>query len=75
MGPEISVSVSTPEEAWKMARYLIGRGVDCLKTYYPLSPLIIQAIVEEGRAHNIPVASHLEVTDARQAAEMGVTSI
>jgi hypothetical protein len=57
--------VSTPEEAHRVARDLLRRGVDGLKVYQNLTPDLLQAIVEE--AHNAGTEAVGHSHDAKDA--------
>jgi imidazolonepropionase-like amidohydrolase len=50
-------------------------NIPVIKTYIRITPRILKAIVEEATSLNLPVTSHLGLTDAVTAARLGVTGI
>jgi len=74
-GTEISVSVTTEEEARDVARQLLARGVDCLKVYEQLTPRLVQAIAQEAQRAAVPVTAHLRDTTAVAALKVGVKGL
>lgn len=49
-------------------------GVDFVKTYTRITPALLRAVVDEAEAFHLPVTSHLGLTDAVRAAELGVSA-
>jgi imidazolonepropionase-like amidohydrolase len=50
-------------------------NIPVIKTYVRITPNILKAIVEEATSLNLPVSSHLGLTDAVTAARLGVRGI
>ena len=70
---EYRTHVSTPEEAHRVARDLLRRGVDGLKVYQNLTPELLQAIVEEAHKAGTEAVGHSH--DAREAVRVGLKYI
>jgi imidazolonepropionase-like amidohydrolase len=70
-----SLAVGSVEEARAAANYLLDRGVDWLKLYSRLPLDAAEAIVNTAHARGIPVAAHLGLVTAHQAANLGVRTI
>ena len=70
-----SRAVTTAEEARVVARELLAHQVDCLKAAVQLTPLQVQAIVEEAAAHGVPVTAQLLATTSAEAVALGVTGL
>lgn len=56
--PDISIGISSPEEAVRVVDELAAAGVDFLKAYEMLSPEAFRAIVDRAKTHNLRVANH-----------------
>ena len=54
---------------------LAARGAALVKVYTRITPPLLEQIVASARAHQLPVAAHLGLTDALTAARLGVVSI
>jgi imidazolonepropionase-like amidohydrolase len=70
-----AVQVATVGEARAAVRQQIERGARVVKAYTRLEPALLSVVVAEAQARNIPVAAHLGMTTALQAADLGVSSI
>lgn len=70
-----SLSLGSADEARAAAERLLDRGVDVLKLYQRLPLEAGRAVVEVATARGVPVAGHLSVVSAQQAAELGVRTI
>jgi len=68
-------SVGTPEEARRMIRELISKGVDGIKVYQNMTLDIFKAIVEEAHRAGLPVGGHIKKMTAREAVEAGLDLI
>src|SRR5262249_2469650 len=68
---------TTPEEARANVRSLKAQNVDFIKIWMTdpkFPPDVIAAIVDEGKAQNIPVIAHVtDVASLHQLADLGVT--
>lgn len=58
------------EDARLEVRRLIQRGVDAIKVYHKLTPVVLKAITEETHRANLPVVGHR--LDARELVELGM---
>lgn len=67
-----AVPVPTPDSARRVVDALVLAGVDQLKTLPRMGAALIAAIVDEAAAFGLGVAAHLGVTDAAEAARLGV---
>ncbi len=70
-----AVQVATVGEARAAVRREIAGGAKVIKAYTLIEPALLSVIVAEARARGVPVAAHLGMTSALQAADCGVTSI
>lgn len=70
-----ALSITTPTEARAAVRRNIDAGARVVKGYSRLQPALMCALVAEARARGVPVAAHLGMTNALEAADCGVTSI
>ncbi len=70
-----AVEVATVGEARAAVRRQIEAGARVIKVYTRIEPAMLSVIVAEAQAREIPVAAHLGMTTALQAADQGVTSI
>ena len=73
--PWIRRVVATADEARAVARELLARQVDCLKTHEKLTLSQVQAIVEEVTPHGVPVTAQLIATTAAATVALGVKSL
>lgn len=70
-----ALPVTTPTEARAAVRRNVDAGARVIKGYTRLQPAMMCAVVAEARARGVPVAAHLGMTNALEAADCGVTSI
>ncbi len=70
-----AIGVNNESEARKGVDRLVSAGAEFVKTYTRIDPPLLRAIVDEARAFNLGVSSHLGLTDAVTAAKAGVVSI
>lgn len=70
-----ALEVSSPIEGRRAVDQLSLAGVDLVKTFTLVPPDVLDAVVNEARSFQLPVAAHLGLTDARDAARLGVASI
>ncbi len=70
-----AIQVATVGEARAEVRRNIESGARVIKVYTRIEPALLSVIVAEAQARAIPVAAHLGMTTALQAADQGVTSI
>jgi len=70
-----AIAVSSESEARKGVDRLVSAGADFIKVYTRIDPPLLRAIVDEARAFNLGVTSHLGMTDAVTAAKAGIASI
>lgn len=71
VSPEVSLAISTPDEARAAVEMLVEAGVDALKVYTLLPADAYAAVLEAGRRHGLPVVGHVPaaVTPGEAAAE------
>ncbi|MFH1944536.1 MAG: amidohydrolase family protein [Acidobacteriota bacterium] len=67
--------VNTPEEARRAVEVLARRGVDWIKVYFTLPPLLTRTVIQAAKSHGLPVAGHIRRVDARQAVRWGMKTI
>jgi imidazolonepropionase-like amidohydrolase len=68
-------AVTTTTEARRAVDRLSVAGTNLVKVYTRITPPLLEAIVDEARTFQLPVAAHLGLTDAATAAKLGVRSI
>lgn len=74
--PEISVGLSSEEEAIAMVDSLAGAGVDLIKAYEMLPPEMFKTILAAAKKHNLPVTGHVPLSvDAIEASDYGLRSM
>lgn len=69
------VELRTPADAESAVARLAAGGVSQIKLYTHTTRELIQAVVQQGRAHNLPVTAHLGYVDAVTAARLGVNAL
>ena len=67
--------ILSPEEARRWVRSEIGRGATGIKVYFRLPLESIRAAAEEADRLRVPVTSHLEIIDVRDAVDAGVDGV
>ncbi len=70
-----AVQITNVGEARAAVRRQIAMGARVIKVYTRLEPALLSVIVSEARARGVPVAAHLGRTNAREAADAGITSL
>lgn len=70
-----AVSLGAPDSADAVVGRLAATGVQWIKGYTHLTPALMQALVAAARNDRLPVAAHLGLTNAVEAAMLGVSSI
>jgi imidazolonepropionase-like amidohydrolase len=70
-----AIGVNTENEARKAVDRLASAGVDLIKVYTHVDAALLRAIVDEARAFNLSVTGHLGMTDALNAAKVGISAI
>jgi imidazolonepropionase-like amidohydrolase len=73
--PTDSVVARDPEEARRHVARAIERGATAIKIYFRLPLASAIAVVEACRSHGIPSTAHLEILDARELIDAGLTGI
>src|SRR3989442_5991680 len=71
----LSRTFETPAQAASEVRRQEAMGVDWLKLYVNVPPLLARAAIREGHRHGVPVAGHLGATSARPAAGHKIDSL
>ena len=69
------VELLTPGDADSAVRRLAAGGVSQIKLYTHTTRELIEAVVQQARAHNLPVTAHLGYVDAVTAARLGVNAL
>lgn len=72
--PDAMVATN-PNDARRLVDNKAVARVDVVKTYTRITPDLMRAIVDEAHTLDLQVASHLGLTDAVTAADIGVRSI
>jgi imidazolonepropionase-like amidohydrolase len=73
--PEDSVVARDPEEARRQVHRAVDEGATAIKIYFRLSLACALAVIEACRARGVPSTAHLEILDARQLFEAGLTGV
>jgi len=73
--PTDSVVILSPEEARLWVRREVERGATAIKVYFRLPLESIRAAAEEAHRLRVPVTSHLEIIDVRDAVEAGIDGV
>ena len=64
--------VHTQEEARRAVDVLARKGVDWIKIYITLPPMLTRTVISRAKSHGLPVAGHIRRVDARRAARWGM---
>jgi imidazolonepropionase-like amidohydrolase len=67
--------VETSGDVRAAVRRAADQGAEVIKVYTRLQPALISLIVSEARARGLPVAAHVGMTNALEAAACGITSL
>jgi len=70
-----ALPLADPDSADVVVDRLAATGVQWVKGYTHLTPTLLQALVAAARNDRLPVAMHLGLTNAVEAAMLGVSSI
>ena len=70
-----AIALTDPDSAAEVVQRLVSTDVQWIKGYTHLTPPLLGALVTAARGHSRPVAAHLGLTNAVEAAMLGVTSI
>ena len=74
--PRAGTTVESPDDARQAVASLADGGVDFIKVYLHLPREVFVAILDEARAHDLPVAGHVPLDiGSREASELGMRSI
>jgi imidazolonepropionase-like amidohydrolase len=69
------IELQTPADAKAAVDRLADGGVSQIKLYTHTTREVMDAVVQQARARNVPVTAHLGYVDARTAAQLGVNAI
>jgi imidazolonepropionase-like amidohydrolase len=69
------ISTKTEEEVRSEVRRQVAKGVDIIKVYGGLEPMLVKAAIDEAHKRGVPVIGHLQNTTWTEAAEMGIDFI
>lgn len=73
---DISIGVTTPDDATREVARLADAGVSLIKTYEMLNPETFQALVAAARSRGLPVTSHVPLSmDVTSVAAAGVNGM
>jgi len=70
-----ALPLGVPDSADAVVGRLAATGVQWIKGYTHLTPTLLQSLVAAARNDRLPVAAHLGLTNAVEAAMLGVSSI
>lgn len=70
-----AIALADPDSATAVVQRLVATDVQWIKGYTHLTPPLLGALVTAARGQSRPVAAHLGLTNAVEAAMLGVTSI
>jgi imidazolonepropionase-like amidohydrolase len=73
--PRDALIVRDEVEVRQQVRNLAAKGASAIKIYYRMSLGMIQAAADECRKLGLPSTAHLEISDAREVIQAGVTGI
>jgi len=73
--PADSVVARDPDEARLLAERNVREGATGLKIYFRLPLASAKAVIAVCEAHHIPCTAHLEILDARELFEAGLTGL
>jgi imidazolonepropionase-like amidohydrolase len=70
-----ALGANSPRDARKAVDRLVNAGVDLVKVYTRVDPVLLKAVVDEARTFNLRVSGHLGLVDAVTASREGISSI
>ncbi|WP_253154563.1 amidohydrolase family protein [Stieleria tagensis] len=73
--PDQAAVVTTEDEARQAVNRHVDRGASAIKVYFRLPLEHIRAACDAAHNRHVPVTAHLELVDADQAIEAGLTGI
>ncbi|HSI76947.1 MAG TPA: amidohydrolase family protein [Lunatimonas sp.] len=73
--PRDALIVRDEDEVRQQIRNLAAKGASAIKIYYRMSLGMIRAAADESRKLGLPSTAHLEISDAREVIQTGVTGI
>jgi imidazolonepropionase-like amidohydrolase len=73
--PRDALIVRDEEEVRQQIQNLAAKGASAIKIYYRMSLGMIKAAADECRKLGLPSTAHLEISDAREVIQAGVTGI
>lgn len=68
-------TVTSGDEVRAEIRRQAKLGVDLIKVYVGLEPVLLAAAIEEAHRHDLPVVGHLEATTWAEAAALGIDGL
>ena len=69
------IELGAPADAAAAVNRLADAGVTQIKLYTHTTRDLVEAVVQQARARNVPVTAHLGYVDALTAAQLGVSAI
>lgn len=73
--PKDAYVARDPEEARRQALRAIDGGATAIKIYFRLPLASARAVIDAGASRGVPVTAHLEIVDARDLLEAGLTGV
>ncbi|AMY08058.1 guanine deaminase [Luteitalea pratensis] len=73
--PADSVVARDPEEARRQVHRAVDQGATAIKIYFRLPLASALAVIEACQARGVPSTAHLEILDARELIEAGLTGL
>jgi imidazolonepropionase-like amidohydrolase len=70
-----AIGANSARDARRAVDRLVNAGVDLVKVYTRVDPILLKAVIDEAGTFNLRVTGHLGLTDALTAAREGITSI
>jgi imidazolonepropionase-like amidohydrolase len=70
-----AIGANNARDARRAVDRLVNAGVDLVKVYTRVDPILLKAVIDEAGTFNLRVTGHLGLTDALTAARDGITSI
>lgn len=73
--PADAVVARDPQEARRQVHRAVDAGASAIKIYFRLSLASALAVIEACRERNVPSTAHLEILDARELIDAGLTGV
>jgi hypothetical protein len=74
--PEWSMTVSTPDEASRLAnRLIVDYGLDALIVVQRVTVPVLKAVIDTAHARKVPVVGQIWAIDGEEAADLGIDEL